>query len=339
MEKPIWVRHFSATSHDALDTTNAGSTGQEPQIAYYHDGVGTSSFKPLAVLGGAFGWGLKRNVLDLYTFLCRNYEPGDQIYAFGFSRGAFTVRILAAMVVLQGLVEDSSEEDLKIYATDAYRLYRRGFNQTGGLVTLLRNVRDVFLGWSRKLSGRQTYAQRQANPATTNHVVEVEFLGVWDTVAAYGMLYTQVRSQAEATRAREIAGALQNAGFTGPSASEVRYFRAAERPSAKRSWGSSRRPETGPHGCCMSKASRIQREFAPNTSRCGWPPPTSFARSSISWTIRRKTCAKLPAAAWPATIAQIRRRSVASWTPYRSRASVRSRPTYQRPLTFSIGPS
>src|SRR6478735_800615 len=47
----------------------------EEQIAFYDDGVGTSSFKPLAILGGAFGWGLKRNVLDIYKFLCVNYKP------------------------------------------------------------------------------------------------------------------------------------------------------------------------------------------------------------------------------------------------------------------------
>ena len=65
------------------------------QIAFYDDGVGTSSFKPLAILGGGFGWGLKRNVLDLYKFLCRNYQSNDdEIFAFGFSRGAFTIRSL-----------------------------------------------------------------------------------------------------------------------------------------------------------------------------------------------------------------------------------------------------
>src|SRR6266516_6632152 len=47
---------------------------QSDQIAIYDDGVGTSSFKPLALLGGAFGFGLKRNVLGLYKFLCRNYK-------------------------------------------------------------------------------------------------------------------------------------------------------------------------------------------------------------------------------------------------------------------------
>src|SRR5215210_5108368 len=50
------------------------------QIAVYDDGVGTSSFKPLAVLGGAFGVGLKRNVLGLYIYLCRNYRSRDDYY-------------------------------------------------------------------------------------------------------------------------------------------------------------------------------------------------------------------------------------------------------------------
>src|SRR5438552_9562548 len=96
---------------------------QSDQIAIYDDGVGTSSFKPMALMGGAFGFGLKRNVLGLYKFLCRNYRskqgyeqlakqarvkkdgvgkpPGelrdDEIFLFGFSRGAFTVRILTGL--------------------------------------------------------------------------------------------------------------------------------------------------------------------------------------------------------------------------------------------------
>jgi hypothetical protein len=74
------------------------------QVAYYDDGVGTSTFRPLALLGGAIGFGLKRNVLRLYRFLCEQYEPGDLIYAFGFSRGAFTIRVLMALVANQGII-------------------------------------------------------------------------------------------------------------------------------------------------------------------------------------------------------------------------------------------
>ena len=75
-------------TYQAIDLSRAD------QIALYDDGVGTSSVKVLALLGGVFGWGLKRNVLHLYKFLCRNYQPGDRIFAFGFSRGAFTIRVL-----------------------------------------------------------------------------------------------------------------------------------------------------------------------------------------------------------------------------------------------------
>src|ERR1700687_1536839 len=81
------------------------------QIAKYDDGVGTSSNKYLAAIGGAFGWGLKRNVIDLYKFLCRNYKTAadykvagatdDEIFAFGFSRGAFTIRVVVGLVVDQ----------------------------------------------------------------------------------------------------------------------------------------------------------------------------------------------------------------------------------------------
>src|ERR1700704_4392324 len=56
---------------EALDVSSS------EQMAFYDDGVGTSSFKPLAVIGGAFGWGLKRNVIGLYKAVCRNYRSQD----------------------------------------------------------------------------------------------------------------------------------------------------------------------------------------------------------------------------------------------------------------------
>src|SRR3981081_475946 len=87
------------------------------QVAYYDNGVGTSSFKLFAVLGGVFGFGLKRNVIDIYSFCCRNYQPGDRLSCFGFSRGAFTIRIVAGMIARQGLVKYSGNEaDLKRFA-------------------------------------------------------------------------------------------------------------------------------------------------------------------------------------------------------------------------------
>src|SRR3954468_5219163 len=76
----VWRTNVWRT-FEALDLTGSS------QVAFYDDGVGTSSFKPLAMLGGAFGFGLRRNVLDIYKFACRNYkQDDDDIYGFGFSR-------------------------------------------------------------------------------------------------------------------------------------------------------------------------------------------------------------------------------------------------------------
>jgi hypothetical protein len=156
------------------------------QIAFYDDGVGTSSFRLFAILGGVFGFGLKRNVIAIYSFCCRNYSPDDRIYCFGFSRGSFTIRIVAGLIASQGLVRyDDNEADLARFAADAYRAYRRNFN--GGILQYLgylgidlRGIRDTIIrGW-RGLRG-----QAERAPAMVE-VESIQFVGVWDTVDAYG---------------------------------------------------------------------------------------------------------------------------------------------------------
>src|SRR5205809_7410354 len=69
----------------------------ETQVAIYDDGVGTSSFKPLALLGGAFGIGLKRNVLGLYKFLCRNYKSKQDYEAEAKAADAERVIIVKSL--------------------------------------------------------------------------------------------------------------------------------------------------------------------------------------------------------------------------------------------------
>lgn len=149
----------------------------DDQIAYYDDGVGTSSFKPLALIGGAFGYGLKRNVLNLYTFLCRNFTSGDRIFCFGFSRGAFTVRSLTGLIACEGLVYHPTEAGLLGRAKTAFREYRRKrypadipFDKVG------RVIRDLFVG-----------DREYANRRTSHPKPPIAFLGLWDTVAAYGL--------------------------------------------------------------------------------------------------------------------------------------------------------
>src|SRR6266576_370755 len=107
-------------------TVEALDLSGSDQVAFYDDGVGTSSFKPLAILGGAFGFGLKRNVIDIYKFVCRNYQADtDHIYGFGFSRGAFTIRVVIGLILNQGLVSAQNEAELDRKARAAYRQYRR----------------------------------------------------------------------------------------------------------------------------------------------------------------------------------------------------------------------
>jgi uncharacterized protein (DUF2235 family) len=107
--------------YEAIDLGLA-SPGNHVQIGYYDNGVGTSNFRPLALLGGIFGIGLKANVLRLYGFLCRNYQPNDRIYLFGFSRGAFTIRLLVGLITSQGILQ-SGDADLSYQIRDAYRAF------------------------------------------------------------------------------------------------------------------------------------------------------------------------------------------------------------------------
>ena len=107
------------------------------QIAFYDDGVGTEKLKLLRLFGGAFGFGLSRNVRQLYTELVRTYEPDAQIYLFGFSRGAFTVRILADWIVTSGILKKEKYEDprrMKKEIRSSYRGYRDKYTKQSFLL-------------------------------------------------------------------------------------------------------------------------------------------------------------------------------------------------------------
>ena len=136
-------------TYEALDLSDPAK-----QIAYYDDGVGTSTFRPLALLGGAFGIGISRNVRELYVFLCRHYEVGDRIYGFGFSRGAFSMRLLVGFVAFSGILkktEYSGEDDLWKKVTWLYRIYRKNHSKQGDdpvFARIIRAIRDSLPGQS-----------------------------------------------------------------------------------------------------------------------------------------------------------------------------------------------
>ena len=134
------------------------------QVVFHDAGVGTGNLLD-KVSGGAFGNGLDQNIVDAYRFLVYNYAPGDEVFFFGFSRGAYTARSTAGMIRKCGLLKKRHADRVD----DAYELYRRRGDEVDGPVA--KAFRDDY-GW----------------PASA-----VDFLGVWDTVGALGIPLTGLR--------------------------------------------------------------------------------------------------------------------------------------------------
>lgn len=178
--------------YEAVDLADPQDPQVPRQFALYDNGVGTSSFRPLALLGGAFGYGLARNVRDLYAFVCRIYEPGDKIFAFGFSRGAFTVRVLVGVLMNQGVVPyDGNEEELARLTKGAYRAWRRERVRgrlSNWFIGPLRAARDAAIAFWDTCRGRRPYGSvaRIGGPGSADPL-RVRFMGIWDTVDAYGL--------------------------------------------------------------------------------------------------------------------------------------------------------
>lgn len=181
--------------YEALDLGPVTSA-QHEQIALYNNGVGTSTFRPLAMLGGIFGIGLKANVLELYKYLCRNWRPGDEIYLFGFSRGAFTIRLLTGLLSSQGILRGATpdlppdEGELAWRTRAAYRAFAR---ETWPNRRLARVVSGVVRPlWDGMLRMHRLVTRRPRYDPSTNRMVDIAFVGVWDTVAAYGGPITEI---------------------------------------------------------------------------------------------------------------------------------------------------
>lgn len=201
-ESNIWRMYL------ALDKTGAGAV---PQIARYIPGVGTSSRTLIRVLDGVTGYGVPANVRHLYRFLCMNWNPGDDIFLFGFSRGAFTVRTLAGMIGMQGLMPcvldgaPITEGDMDRAVMAAWYAYRSETapvwkDGTGlrmnPLIGVARALRDGFIRAKRALLRQRpqsaVLAQRPA--ARAPDAVRVRLMGLFDTVEAYGVPFDELRN-------------------------------------------------------------------------------------------------------------------------------------------------
>tara|TARA_R110000868_G_scaffold141226_1_gene357513 strand:- start:215 stop:1078 length:864 start_codon:yes stop_codon:yes gene_type:complete len=106
-----WNTVKSKTNVWLLSRQIADSDGTIKQECFYQAGVGTKWYDGLR--GGALGYGLSKHVLEAYEWILANYEDGDQIFIFGFSRGAFTARSLAGLIARCGLLHREAGIDPK----------------------------------------------------------------------------------------------------------------------------------------------------------------------------------------------------------------------------------
>ena len=104
------------TAESVLPSASTGIA----QVIYYDEGVGTGDSHLDKLGGGIFGEGLVQNLADAYRFLMFNHSPGDEIYVFGFSRGAFTARSFAGLITNVGILSRSHAAKAK-EAIERYR--------------------------------------------------------------------------------------------------------------------------------------------------------------------------------------------------------------------------
>ena len=164
MAKQKLILLFDGTWNDPEDQTNVyritrllhDDDDGIRQRFYYDPGVGTSKFQRFS--GGAFGYGLNKNLRQGYDWLARHYSEGDEIWIFGFSRGAYTARSLVGMIRKCGLVHVVTPGLLD----KAEHIYRKRDCHPDSEVC--KEFKDRF--------------SRQPR---------IHFIGVWDTVGALGV--------------------------------------------------------------------------------------------------------------------------------------------------------
>ncbi len=157
------------------------------QLLYYDPGVGTlpepgrltGLGRRLTQWAGlAFGLGLERNVEEAYAFLMEHWEPGDQVFLFGFSRGAYTARVVAALLHAVGLLPPGNQNLIPYLLRVLKAIQRDGrAGRQGGLSryeALCKQFRDTFA---------------RAVPGSAERRFPVHFLGAWDTVSSVGWVW------------------------------------------------------------------------------------------------------------------------------------------------------
>lgn len=167
---------FTAHRTNVLKLCYALEKDTERQLVYYHPGLGTRAPVGIGTSFGGFwgkaaglalGYGLQADIADAYTFLMNHYRPGDRVYLFGFSRGAYTARVIASMLKLYGLSMPGNEALVPYAVKMMWAISKIGDK---------RKV-DAYFRLAEEYS--ETLGSGPCRP---------HFLGVWDTVNSVGWI-------------------------------------------------------------------------------------------------------------------------------------------------------
>lgn len=150
------------------------------QIIYYDEGVGTSKHDKIS--GGISGVGLLTNMREAYRFLIFNYRSGDEIFIFGFSRGAFTAMSFVGLLRTAGILRVSDAKQID----KAFELYIKDAADVDDDTTEKRRFRAEFSQVVIDDADRE-WRKAQGYDVSQSPPLKIEYLGVWDIVAALGV--------------------------------------------------------------------------------------------------------------------------------------------------------
>jgi uncharacterized protein (DUF2235 family) len=161
-----------------------------PQIVFYDWGVGTGNLGE-RLAGGALGKGLNKNIQDAYRFIVHNYEKDDDLFVFGFSRGAYTARSLGGMIRNCGILKRVNAGKIP----RAFRMYKSNAGPDCNTAVRFRN-------------------ENAHHRDSSNERVSITFMGVWDTVGALGIplkIFEELKERKYRFHDEELSSITKNA--------------------------------------------------------------------------------------------------------------------------------
>ncbi|MFD2937337.1 DUF2235 domain-containing protein [Spirosoma flavum] len=159
---------------------------QPDQKIFYDPGIGTGNLIDRWT-GGLTGKGLIKNLFDCYGFIAQHYEPGDKIYLFGFSRGAYTVRSLSGLISRFGIDKSLSQQQLA-KATTSAATGHVAETRTDEIPNELQSIQHQYEQYKREATAeKKDEVLNEFKNKTDCYEPEIEMIGVWDTVGSLGI--------------------------------------------------------------------------------------------------------------------------------------------------------